>query len=85
MCGTVVWAADRQRADARKGSGKDLVGSVLLRDLRPDGDGWEGKIFVPDINTMASATVKQLDSDTLLVSGCTMMGILCRTQHWYRM
>ncbi|MCW3846204.1 DUF2147 domain-containing protein [Sphingomonas sp. LB-2] len=85
LCGTVTWAADQQRADARKGSGKDLIGSALLRDLRRGGDGkWRGKIYIPDIDTTASATVTQINDDQILVSGCTFLGVICRSQHWHR-
>ena len=85
LCGTVSWAADQQRADARKGSGKELVGSQLLRELKPDGDDtWRGKIYIPDVNTTASATVVQMSPVLIRVSGCTLFGLACRTQHWHR-
>lgn len=85
LCGTVTWAAEQQRIDARKGSGKDLVGSQLLRDLRRGEDGkWRGKVFVPDMNRDASATVTQLTDDQILIAGCTLFGLACRSQHWHR-
>ena len=85
LCGTVTWAAEQQRAEAKKGSGRDLIGAQLLRDLRKGSDGkWRGKVFVPDINSNASATVTQLSGDQILVSGCTLFGIACRSQHWHR-
>jgi len=86
MCGTVIWAGDQQRADAKKGSGKDLLGATLVRDLRQGEDGkWRGRVYVPDIDATASATVIQLNSYTLRITGCTLVGILCRTQHWHRL
>jgi len=85
LCGTVTWAADQQRADARKGSGTDLVGSQLLRELKRGSDGkWHGEAYIPDINTTASATVVQLSEDLIQVSGCRLFGMICRTQHWHR-
>ncbi|WP_294095664.1 DUF2147 domain-containing protein [Sphingomonas sp.] len=85
LCGTVTWAAAQQRADARKGSGKELVGSTILHDLKADGDAtWRGKVFIPDINTNASGTVVQVSDILIRVSGCTMLGLLCKTQHWHR-
>ena len=85
LCGTVTWAADQQRADAKKGSGRDLVGSILLRDLQRGDDGkWRGKVFVPDINSNASATVTQVNGNMIRVSGCTLFGLACKTQHWHR-
>ena len=86
LCGTVTWAAEQQRADAKKGSGRDLIGAQLLRDLRKGSDGkWRGKVFVPDINSNASATVTLLSGNQILVSGCTLFGIACKTQHWHRL
>jgi len=86
LCGTVTWAADQQRADAKKGSGRELIGSALLRDLRKGNDGnWHGKVFVPDINSTATATVIQLNGNLIRVSGCTLFGLACRTQHWHRL
>ena len=86
LCGTVTWAGEQQRADARKGSGRDLVGSQLLRGLRRGSDGkWRGKVFVPDINRDAAATITLLSDKQILVSGCTLFGLACRSQHWHRM
>ena len=85
VCGRVTWAADPQRADARKGSGKELVGSRLLHDLKQSSDGtWRGQVFIPDINKNASGTVTQLSNVLIRVSGCTLLGLICKTQHWHR-
>lgn len=85
LCGTVTWAADQQRADAKKGSGKDLVGSLLLSGLKQESDGnWRGKVFIPDVNTNASATIVQLSPKLIRITGCSFLGIVCRTQHWHR-
>ncbi len=85
LCGTVTWAAARQRADARKGSGKELVGSVLLHDLKSSGAStWRGKVFIPDVNTNATATVVQVTNILIRVSGCSWLGLVCKTQHWHR-
>lgn len=84
-CGTVTWASDSQRAEARKGSGKDLLGSPLLRDLkRGDNGAWRGKVFLPAVNTTATATVLQINPNMLRVSGCSLLGLVCKTQHWHR-
>lgn len=86
MCGTVIWAGDQQRADAKKGSGKELIGSMLLRNLVRGEDGkWRGKVYVPDIDSNVSATVIQLDRNTIRITGCTLVGLICRTQHWQRL
>lgn len=86
LCGTVTWADQKQRAEARKGSGKDLVGSMLLRDLKRTGDGtWRGKVSILAINSSATATVTRVDAKTIRISGCALLGLACRTQHWHRL
>lgn len=85
ICGKVTWADAAKRADARKGSGKELIGSMLIRDLKKGSDGtWAGKVFIPDLNKNASGTVNQLSPVLIRVSGCTMLGLVCKTQHWHR-
>ena len=57
-CGYVVWASEKAKEDARRGSGKELVGMQLLRDFKPTADGWRGKVFVPDLNRTFSGAAK---------------------------
>ncbi|WP_158011612.1 DUF2147 domain-containing protein [Sphingomonas turrisvirgatae] len=85
LCATVVWATDKARADARKGSGRELIGSQLLTDLRPTGPGkWRGKAYVPDLDRRATATVVRTRVDELRVSGCVLGGLICQSRHWGR-
>ncbi|MCP3731909.1 DUF2147 domain-containing protein [Sphingomonas sp. MG17] len=85
LCATVVWANPVAQADARKGSGQDLIGSKLMTGLRRHPDGkWRGRAYVPDIDKRASATVIQLKEDQLRVSGCMLGGLVCQTRHWQR-
>lgn len=85
MCGTVVWAIPKAREDAKNGSGQDLIGRELFENFRPaDGGQWKGKVFIADLNTRASATVTPTGRNTMLVSGCLLFGLACKTQHWWR-
>jgi len=85
MCGTVIWAIPKAREDAKSGSGQDLIGRELFQNFHPSGDGtWKGKVFIPDRNSNASATVTPTGRDTMLVSGCLLFGLACKTQHWWR-
>ena len=85
LCGIVTWAADQQRVDARNGTGTELIGSRLLRNLKRGSDGsWHGDVFIPDINKTVSATVAEVDGDTIQITGCTLFGLVCKTQHWHR-
>jgi len=84
VCGTVTWATERAQRDARKGVDQ-LIGARLLTDFHRNDKGvWKGKIFVPDYELHVSGRIQPLDANRLKVSGCTLGGILCRTQIWTR-
>lgn len=82
-CGTVIWASDKAKADARKGT-EQLVGSNLLTGLEERKPGqWRGKLFIPDQNMSATAKIELIGERQLKVSGCTL-SVLCKTQYWNR-
>ena len=82
-CGTVVWASDKAKQDARKGT-EQLVGSDLLTGLKQRMPGqWRGKLFIPDRNMRATAKIELIGERQLKVSGCTL-SVVCRTQYWNR-
>lgn len=84
-CGYVVWASPHAREDARKGSGKELVGMQLLRSFAPDErDIWRGKVFVPDLNRTFSGSAQLVDQRTLKAKGCFIANLLCKSQTWTR-
>jgi uncharacterized protein (DUF2147 family) len=84
-CGEVVWATPKAQADARKGSGRDLIGQQLFRDFTPaPGEDWTGKVFVPDLNLTFSGSARLLDPMRLQARGCVLPGVLCKTQIWLR-
>lgn len=85
MCGIVVWANEKAKADARKGGVDPLIGARLFRDFsqtRPDT--WRGKVFVPDIGKTFSGTITIVDADTIRADGCLIGRIGCRSQSWSR-
>ena len=85
LCGTVIRASDRQKARAEAGSGTDLIGATLIRDIRPAGPGrYNAKVFVADKNINAKGTIRQVDNDRLDVKGCVMFGLLCKSAQWVR-
>ncbi|EQB32858.1 DUF2147 domain-containing protein [Sphingobium ummariense] len=85
MCGVVVWASDKAKADAARGGTDPLVGTTLFRDFTPAGrNRWRGKVFVPDIGKTFSGTVTLLDPDRLEGEGCLLGGIGCKSQIWTR-
>jgi uncharacterized protein (DUF2147 family) len=85
LCGRVVWANDKAKADARKGGTDPLIGTELLRNFRTDGKGrWRGKVFVPDIGQTFYGTITPIDTSRLKARGCLFAGIVCRSKIWIR-
>ncbi|HEY1124221.1 MAG TPA: DUF2147 domain-containing protein [Sphingobium sp.] len=86
MCGVVVWANDKAKADARRGGTAELVGADLFRDFTQEKPGvWRGKVFVPDIAKTFSGTVTVIDPNTLRGEGCLLGRIACKSQTWTRL
>ena len=84
LCGTVEWASDQAKAEARKGT-EQLVGSQLLTDLAPTANGrWQGKLFIPDKKMRVTAKLQLMGADQLKVSGCALGKALCKSQLWTR-
>ncbi|HEY8617130.1 DUF2147 domain-containing protein [Phenylobacterium sp.] len=84
-CGYVIWASDAAQEDARRGSGKPLVGQQLLQDFHPDGGGWRGKVYVPDMDRTFSGSARLLDPGRLEARGCLLGRVLCKRQVWTRL
>jgi uncharacterized protein (DUF2147 family) len=84
MCGVVVWASEKAKADAREGGTEALIGINLLRDFVSTGDGrWRGKVFVPDLGKTVTGTVDMIDADTFRARSCAL-AVFCKTQLWRR-
>lgn len=85
LCGTVTWASDKAKADARAGGGGDLVGTQLFRNFVATGPGaWSGEVFVPDIGQTLTGTIVRIDARTLRGEGCLFAGFGCKAQTWTR-
>ena len=83
-CGTVSWASDKNIAKVSE-NGRKLIGTRILSDLRPAGNGlYKGRAFEPKRNIRGSATVRQVGPNTMVVKGCAVLGMLCREQRWTR-
>jgi uncharacterized protein (DUF2147 family) len=84
LCGSVEWASEQAREDARKGTDQ-LVGAQLLTKVRHVRDNrWRGMLYIPDIDRRAHAKIELVDSDRLKVAGCAVGRSLCRSQIWTR-
>lgn len=86
MCGTIVWANDRARADARAAGVAHLVGTQLLRDYHPSGDGtWFGRLFSPNMKRSFPSHISLVAPDRLRISSCLLRQYFCRSQEWHRL
>ena len=84
-CGMVVWATPKAQADARRGSGRDLIGQELFQDFTQQRDKtWNGKVYVPDLNLTFAGSAQALDPTRLRARGCVLRRILCKVQVWSR-
>lgn len=85
MCGVVVWANDKAKADAARGGVQDLIGETLFRGFVPAKPGvWRGKVFVPDIGKTFSGTISVVDDMQLEGKGCLVGRVGCKSQTWTR-
>lgn len=84
-CGRVVWANQKAKNDARRGSGKDLIGMTILRNFAEDSNGvWRGQAYVPDLDREFSGSAEILSSTQLRVRGCLLGRVGCKSQTWTR-
>ena len=81
LCGTVAWASDKAKQDARR-STDQLVGTALLTGLQEKAPGrWQGHLFIPDKAMRVTAKIRLVGPQQLKVSGCA---IVCSSQVWTR-
>lgn len=83
LCGDVVWASARGRREVA-GTTSHVVGTVVLTDVRPKAGAWAGRLFIPDDNIHVSARLERLNAGALKLTGCAVMGLICRSQLWTR-
>lgn len=85
MCGTVIWANDKAKADSARGGTSNLVGTELFRDFHQTSPNlWRGKVFVPDMNHVFSGTGRIIDGQSLVARGCIAKDFGCKSQAWTR-
>lgn len=79
LCGTIVAVRDRE--------GSDRIGVRLIRDLVPTAAGTvaRGDIRPPGTGHWFRVEIEAEGADQLLVAGCLVPGLLCRTQVWTRL
>ena len=85
MCGTVIWASEKAKADAKRGGTDPLIGAQLFSGFVQEKNGvWRGKVFVPDIGKTFSGTITVVNERRLRGAGCLIGRIGCKSQIWTR-
>jgi uncharacterized protein (DUF2147 family) len=81
LCGTVAWASDKAKQDARRATDQ-LIGTQLLTGLQEKKPGrWQGQLFIPDKSLRVTAKIQLAGPEQLKVSGCA---VICSSQLWNR-
>lgn len=84
LCGTVVKASPVQQRKAERGSGTDLIGATLIKNIARTGPGtYRASVFVADRNVHARGTIRQVSANQLKVRGC-VLGLICKSKTWDR-
>jgi uncharacterized protein (DUF2147 family) len=81
LCGTVAWASEKAKADARKVTDQ-LIGTQILTQLEEKKPGrWQGRLYIPDKNMRVTAKIQLAGPQQLKVSGCV---VICKSETWNR-
>ena len=83
FCGKVAWASERGQREAAKGAPR-VVGTTVLTGLKTERNRWTGTLFIPDDDMHVSAKLELVSEHKLKLTGCGLMGLICRTQVWTR-
>ena len=83
LCGKVVWASERGQREVAKNT-SNVVGMTVLTGLKPTRGHWSGSLYIPDDNIHVSARLQPLGDRQLKLTGCGLLGLICRTQIWSR-
>ena len=83
LCGKVVWASERGQREVAKTTSR-IVGTTVLTGVKRKGNGWAGKLFIPDDNIHVSARLRLVNARQLKLTGCALASLICRSQLWSR-
>ena len=83
LCGKVVWASARGQREVAKNT-SNVVGTTVLTNLKYARGHWAGSLYVPDDNIHVSAKLQLIGDGRMKLTGCGLMGLICRTQIWTR-
>jgi uncharacterized protein (DUF2147 family) len=81
LCGTIAWASDKAKQDARKATDQ-LIGTQIFTQLEEKKPGrWQGRLYIPDKNMRVTAKIQLTSPQQLKVSGCV---VICKSETWSR-
>lgn len=83
LCGKVVWASQQGQHEVARHAPK-VVGTTVLTRLKKDGNRWTGSLYSPDDDIHVSARLSLISRNELKLTGCVLVGLLCRSQVWTR-
>jgi uncharacterized protein (DUF2147 family) len=89
LCGTIVKASAKAKADAAKAGQANIIGMQLFRNLTPTPQPkgqprrWDGEVYIPDKDRTVSGSAT-LSGKILSVKGCLLGDKLCKSQDWVR-
>jgi uncharacterized protein (DUF2147 family) len=84
LCGTVVWASARGRAEVAKNTSHVVGTTVLTAVKRAAPNRWTARLYIPDDNIHVSARLELESTTDLKLTGCGLVGLICRSQIWTR-
>ena len=62
-----------------------LIGAEVLSGLvRNRQAGWEGRLFVPDLNKHSKVSLRSLGQDESKITGCAIGRLVCESEVWTR-
>ena len=79
----MVWASARGEREVARNT-RQIVGTIVLTGLRREGSEWKGSLYIPDDDIHVTAHLRPLGRAQLKLTGCGLMGLICRTQMWTR-
>jgi uncharacterized protein (DUF2147 family) len=95
LCGNIEWLKqpndpgtgkpklDRSNADPAKRS-RPLMGVPIVLSMKPNGDKWSGEVYNANDGKTYSGNITEHDPNTLVLQGCVLGGLICKSQIWTR-
>ena len=84
LCGRMIDASRQVRRKAKKQGAPNIVGKTVLNGIQPIGPNrWKSQVFVPRLGRHVGGKLVLSGQDRLTVQGC-IVGLICKSQAWYR-